>query len=163
MSIAELLSHISALDSESLMKVRKTVDMLLAGTDEGPSTWDGYVWDAVRKSLSSRGLRMPAFSAVQSNPDKRRRLASGAEDIRVFIEHATGQQDEHRLRTSLPFVVETAVRLVEKGQAPMLPTVILNRLPDFPAYVVNAFPGCNASPSQFLMVRSLFSKSSPVS
>lgn len=137
--------------------------MLLGGAEDQPSTWDAYVWSSLRKSLSLRGLRLPAFSAVQSRPDNKRKLAEGADAIRAFLERATGDTDEHKLRSSLPFIVDTCIRRMEKGNAPMSASVILNRLPDFPAYVVSAFPGCNASPAQFSMIRTLFQRKSSVS
>ena len=163
MQLSELLTELAGLDAAQLLKVRKTVDMLLGGVDDVPDTWDAQVWDAVSKSLKTRGLRMPAFTAVQSNPDRKRRLADGADAIRQFLQVATRETDDHKLRPSLAFVAETCVRRMEKGKAPMSAGVVLNRLTDFPAYMVHAFPGCNASPNQFSMIRTLFHKKPTVS
>lgn len=163
MSVNEILAQLTMLEPAQLLKVRKTVDMLLGGTEEAPDTWPGHVWAALRKSFAQRGLRLPHYSVVQSAPDKKRKLADGADAIRDFLAKATGETDEHRLRVSLPFVVETSVRRLARGNAPMSASVVLNRLVDFPAYMVNAFPGCSSSPRQFSMVRALFSKSDPVS
>ena len=163
MELSELMTQLAGLDAAQLMKVRKAVDMLLGGVDDVPDTWDAQVWDAVSKSLKRRGLRLPAFTAVQSNPDRKRRLAYGADAIRQFLQVATRETDEHKLRRSLAFVAETGVRRMEKGRAPMSASVVLNRLSDFPAYMVHAFPGCNASPNQFSMIRALFHKNPSVS
>jgi hypothetical protein len=108
-------------------------------------------------------LRLPHYSAIQASPDKRRKLALGAEVIREFLQFATREQDEHRLRVSLPFVMGVVISRMERGNAPMSASVMLNRLPDMPAYVTAAFPGCTASPQQFSMVRALFSQRGSVS
>ena len=163
MDLNTILAQLTMLEPTDLLKVRKTVDALLGGADEQPDTWAGHVWAMLRKSLGKRGLRLPHHSAVQASPDKKRKLSSGAQAIREFLELATGETDEHRLRTNLAFVVETAVRRMERGNAPMSTSVLLNRLTDFPAYVINAYPGCHASPQQFLTVRALFHRSSSVS
>ncbi len=157
------MSQLSAMSPADLMKVRKTVDMLLGGADADPSSWEGHVWSALRKCLGAKGLRLPHYSAIQASPDKKRRLAAGAAAIRTFLETATQQTDEHRLRTNLAFVMDVCVQRLEKGSAPMSTSVLLNQLPDFPAYVVNAFPGCSANPRQFSMVRALFSRRPGVS
>lgn len=162
MDLSELMSHLSTMEPAELVKVRKTVDMLLGGADSAPDTWSGHVWAALCKSLKARGLRLPHYSAIASSPDKKRKLADGAEAIREFLEKATGQTDEHRLRSSLPFVIDTCVRRMERSPAPMSASVVLNRLTDFPAYVASAFPGCAASPAQFSMIRSLHSRSGNV-
>jgi hypothetical protein len=162
MSLSDILSQLSALEPSQLVKVRKTVDMLLGGADDAPSSWDGHVWAALCNAFRSRGLRLPHYSAVQSSPDKKRKLAEGADAIRSFLEKATGETDEHRLRTSLPFLVDTCVKRMQRGNAPMSASVVLSQMANFPAYMVNAFPGCASSPAQFSMVKALFSKSSGV-
>lgn len=162
MSLEEIMAQLSTMGPADLVKVRKTVDMLLGGADDAPDTWSGHVWAALCKALKGRGLRLPHYSAVAASPDKKRRLAEGSDAIRCFLEKATGHTDEHRLRSSLPFLVETCVKRLERGTAPMSTSVVLNRLADFPAYISNAFPGCAASPAQFSMVRALHSRAGGV-
>jgi hypothetical protein len=162
MKLSDLLNEISALDPDQLVKVRNTVEMLLAGADAVPDTWDSYVWFALRKCLEGKGLRLPALSAIQSNPDKKRKLSAGADAIRFFLERAMGETDEHRLRVAIPFVVSTSVGRMAKGNAPLSTSVLLNQLVSFPAYTSNAYPGCSSSPEQFSVIRKLFQKKPPV-
>ncbi len=161
--LADIVSQLSAMGPADLLKVRKTVDMLLGEADAAPSSWDGHVWDALRKCLGAKGLRLPHCSAIQASADKKRRLSAGALAIREFLESATRQTDDHHLRTNLAFVMDVCVQRLEKGNAPMSTSVLLNQLPDFPAYVASAFPGCSANPKQFSLVRALFSQRRSVS
>ena len=158
MSLPDLLAQLSELGPADLLRVRKTVDLLLGDAGTAPSSWDGYVWSSLCKSLKGRGLRLPHYSSVQASPEKRRKLAEGSEAIRDFLAKAMGQDDDHRLRTALDFVMDVCVKRMERGNAPMSSSVMLNRLPDFPAYVHSAFPGGAASPNQFMMIRRLHSQ-----
>jgi len=162
MKLTDLLAEISTLDPSQLVRVRKTVDLLLGGADQQPDAWDSYVWDALRKCLKDRGLRLPVFSAIQANPDKKRKLAEGADAIRFFLQKAMQEDDDHRLRVAIPFVVSTSVSRMVKGNAPLSTSVLLNQLASFPAYTANAYPGCASNPAQFSMIRALFHKKPPV-
>jgi len=160
MDLTEILSAVSGLSEGDLRKVKKLAETILQDEDKdgSASRWPVFVWEEIGRQLRGHGLHLkPAGMLLRGKGGDR--LASGADSLRSFLVGAMQTDDDLKLRLGLPLVIEAGIKRMQGQNMALVAPLIGSMLHNFPAYLVQAYPGIG-SPRHFRTIWKLHKRSS---